>query len=366
MTHEKVPTWLDQAPTSASREAFHPSGIFHAFSRMRFLHFHDSRHPLISLATTPWQRVDVVTGHLLVISNPRFARHLRPLPCHSSLGIEGMKGQCHVASLTWWNDVMRNVTVKNWKSAAAVTGVPRHVPFGIRSGIWFPRLRHEHDGKVQVSSARYVSYVFQVTNVESSVAKCVAICCNCYFLWGKWLDDVGCEQRWALVPVYVCLTNTFTINLMRLISRPVTDRASLYVLLLVFVLHWKCGKNVQSSCNHLCRKPGERKDKKTHQVPLQSISARATAASRQPWTGCIGDAHCLVNCGPAKKSLFRLLMLRWNCCKLYVAVCCWFSFLKPLTVSQKSNLWSVFLNMWVSHSTFSSTKEEPENQNRMK
>lgn len=107
--HIQMPTWLDQAPTSASREAFHPSGIFHAFSRMRFLHFHDSRHPLISLATTPWQRVDVVTGHQLVISNPRFARHLRPLPCHSSLSIEGMKGQCHVASLTWWNDVMRNV-----------------------------------------------------------------------------------------------------------------------------------------------------------------------------------------------------------------------------------------------------------------
>ena len=46
---------------------------------------------------------------------------------------------------------------------------------------------------------------------------------------------------------------------------------------------------------------------------------------------------------------------------------CSLSFLKPLTVSQKSNLWSVFLNIWVSHPpTFPSTKEEPENQNRMK
>ncbi len=97
-----LPTWLNpKAPTSASREAFHPSGIFHAFSRMRFLRWsYDPRHPLAQHLDC----VDVVTGGMMISNHLWLARHLRPLPCHSSLSIEGMKGQCHVASLTWWND----------------------------------------------------------------------------------------------------------------------------------------------------------------------------------------------------------------------------------------------------------------------
>ena len=205
-------------------------------------------------------------------------RYERPVPCCFS-------------HLVKWCDEKWEKTVENWKSAAAV-----------RSGMFLlhvPAFDFTDWGTNTMAQAQSRSAVLvtcckckhqDVASFESSVA----ICCNCCFLWGKWLDDVGCEQRWALVPVYVCLIHTFTINLMRLISRPVTDHASLYVVLLVFCLTLKMWKK--------CARIG-------HQVPLQSISARATAASRQPWTGCIGDAHCLVNCGPAKKSLLRLLLL---------------------------------------------------------
>lgn len=239
--HEKVPTWLDQAPTSASREAFHPSGIFHAFSRMRFLHFHEPRHPVISLATTPWQRVDVVTGHQLVISNPRFARHLRPLPCHSSLSIEGMKGQCHVASLTWW----KSCGAKCENSEKLEKRSCRPVRSGMFLLAFVPAFDFPNWGTNTMARSRSAVLVTWITcsklQMWSQVLQCVLQCVA--MLVREWLDDVGCEQRWALVPVYVCLfTHTFTINLMRLISRPVTNHASLFMFTSCFCLTLKMWK----------------------------------------------------------------------------------------------------------------------------